>query len=106
MLNLISTDGRATITPGFTVEDRVTYLTREIEEIKELLEDYEDVQLIYEALFDYTIYLCRLEGRQPDAGERADLIAWLAKLKQLDPMRRGRWADLEQEHGLRKEASG
>jgi geranylgeranyl transferase type-2 subunit alpha len=88
------------MTPGFTVQDRVAYLTREIDEIKELLEDYDDVKLIYEGLFEYTLYLCHLEGRKPKAGERANLVAWLGKLKELDPMRNGRWADLEREYGL------
>jgi geranylgeranyl transferase type-2 subunit alpha len=88
------------MTPGFTVQDRVAYLTREIDEIKELLEDYDDVKLIYEGLFEYTLYLCQLEGRQPSADERADLVAWLGKLKELDPMRNGRWADLEREYDL------
>lgn len=78
----------------------MAYLRREIEEIKDLLEDYTDVQLIYEGLFDYTLYLCQLEGRQPDVGERADLAAWLGKLKELDPMRQGRWADLERDLAL------
>ncbi|KXX75003.1 Geranylgeranyl transferase type-2 subunit alpha [Madurella mycetomatis] len=97
MLNLVSLDGRPSFTPGLTVKDRVTYLTREIAEIKDLLEDYKDVQLIYEGLFDYTLYICQLEGRQPDASERADLVAWLGKLKELDPMRKGRWVDLERD---------
>jgi geranylgeranyl transferase type-2 subunit alpha len=90
------------MTRGLTTQDRVAHLTREIDEIKDLLEDYTDVQLIYEGLFEYTLYLCQLKGRQPDAGERADLVAWLGKLKQLDPMRKGRWADLERELGLKE----
>jgi geranylgeranyl transferase type-2 subunit alpha len=89
------------MTTGFTAQDRVAYLTREIDEIKELLEDYDDAKLIYEGLFEYTLYLCQLERREPDDSERADLVAWLGKLKQLDPMRNGRWADLERECGLK-----
>jgi geranylgeranyl transferase type-2 subunit alpha len=100
VLNLVQPDKHPAMTPGFTTQDRATYLTREIDEIKELLEDYDDVKLIYEALFEYTLYLCQLEGRQPNADERADLVVWLAKLRQLDPMRNGRWADLERDLGL------
>jgi geranylgeranyl transferase type-2 subunit alpha len=100
VLNLVQPDKHPAMTPGLTTQDRVTYLAREIDEIKELLEDYDDVKLIYEALFEYTLYLCQLEGRQPSAEERADLVAWLAKLRQLDPMRNGRWADLERDLGL------
>ncbi|KAK4102042.1 protein prenylyltransferase [Parathielavia hyrcaniae] len=100
ILNLVYPNKHPAMTPGFTLQDRVAYLRREIEEIKELLEDYADIQLIYEGLFEYTLYLCQLEGKKPKASERTDLVAWLGKLKQLDPMRRGRWADLEREHDL------
>ncbi|KAK0634748.1 hypothetical protein B0T17DRAFT_586469 [Bombardia bombarda] len=99
MLNLVSFVGHPTITPAFTQEDRVTYVLREIEGVKELLEDYDD-KLIYEALLDYTLYLCQLEERQPEAGERADLVVWLRKLMVIDPMRSGRWTDMEKNYGL------
>ncbi|KAK4222056.1 hypothetical protein QBC38DRAFT_490767 [Podospora fimiseda] len=101
VLNLVTTAGKPTITPAFTLEERISYLTREIEEIKVLLEDYdEDVQLIYEALVDYTLYFSRLEERKPTEEEREDLVSWVAKLKELDPMRNGRWVDLERDQGL------
>ncbi|KAK3997042.1 hypothetical protein QBC44DRAFT_316077 [Cladorrhinum sp. PSN332] len=100
VFNLVTTVGRPTITPAFTFEERSSYLKREIEEIKDLLEDYEDVQLIYEALVDYTLYLCRLEKRKPTEEEREELVSWVGKLKELDPMRNGRWADLERDQGL------
>jgi geranylgeranyl transferase type-2 subunit alpha len=102
MLGLVGPSGRATIAPALTLEDRVAYVLREIDEIKELLEDYQTEKLIYEALFDYTLYLCQLEERQPDGVERADLVAWLGKLRELDPMRNGRWADLERDCELKE----
>ncbi|KAK4166744.1 geranylgeranyl transferase type-2 subunit alpha [Cladorrhinum sp. PSN259] len=100
VLNIVTTVGRPTITPAFTLEERISYVSREIEEIKDLLEDYEDVQLIYEALVDYTLYLSRLEERKPTEEEREDLVSWVGQLKELDPMRNGRWADLERDQGL------
>ncbi|AEO61538.1 hypothetical protein MYCTH_2311786 [Thermothelomyces thermophilus ATCC 42464] len=101
ILNIVEPEKHPSMTRGFTREDRVAYLRREIDEIKDLLEDYEDVKLSYEGLFEYTLYLCQLEERQPDETERADLAAWLGKLKQLDPMRNGRWADLERDCRLK-----
>ncbi|KAK3314890.1 hypothetical protein B0H66DRAFT_325060 [Apodospora peruviana] len=100
MLNLVGFVGHPTITPAFSRDDRVTYVVREIEGIKELLEDYDDVKLIYEALIDYTLYLCQLLGRQPDVTEKQAMTEWLAMLKKLDPMRNGRWNDLERDCGL------
>ncbi|KAL2160134.1 hypothetical protein VTH06DRAFT_1789 [Thermothelomyces fergusii] len=101
VLNIVEPEKHPAMTRGLTREDRVAYLRREIDEIKDLLEDYEDVKMIYEGLFEYTLYLCQLEERQPDEAERADLGTWLGKLKQLDPMRNGRWADLERDCGLK-----
>ncbi|KAK1754357.1 hypothetical protein QBC47DRAFT_383726 [Echria macrotheca] len=111
MLNLLSPVGRPTITPAFSLEDRLSYIMREIEGIKDLLESYEDEELddddrdavkqIYKALLDYTLALCQLEGRQPDGQERELVAGWLRELRVLDPMRDGRWTDLERDYGLR-----
>jgi len=103
MLNLVSPVGHPTIAPALTREDRITYVVREMTQIKELLDDYDDVQLIYESLIDYTLFLCQFLGRKPDGTERAELVEWLEKLKKLDPMRSGRWADLERDCGLLEE---
>ncbi|KAK0704910.1 hypothetical protein B0H67DRAFT_592671 [Lasiosphaeris hirsuta] len=100
ILNLVNPVGHPTLTPAFTLEDRVTYVTREIQDIKELLEDYDDVKLIYEALLEYTLYLGQLQGRKLDGAEKDELAEWLQKLKKLDPMRNGRWTELERECGL------
>lgn len=81
------------IVTDFSSEDRIAYLTREIEEIKELAEDYDDVKWIYEALMEYTIALGEL--REFDDEEREHLRGWLGRLRVLDPMRRGRWDDVE-----------
>ena len=78
----------------------MTYVTREIDDIKDLLEDYQDSQLIYEALIDYTVALSQLEERQTTGEEKRCLKEWLAKLRELDPMRNGRWDDLETEYAL------
>lgn len=101
MLDLVDYIGRPTIVPGFNMEERVTYVTREIDDIKDLLEDYDDCKLIYEALMDYTLALARLEERQPIEEEQEDLKQWLSKLQELDPMRSGRWIDMEKRLSLR-----
>lgn len=100
MQDLTNFVGRATITPNFSDEDRVTYLTREIQNILDLLEDYHDIKWIYETLLEYSLSLCQLEGREPQASEKEDLEKWLSKLRTLDPMRNGRWLDLEKDMKL------
>lgn len=95
MLDLIEHVGRPTITTNLIDEERLSYMTREIVDIKDLLEDYDDCKLIYERLIDYTAALATLEGRQSREDEKVDLRVWLSKLRELDPMRNGRWDDLE-----------
>ncbi|KAK0639210.1 hypothetical protein B0T16DRAFT_422635 [Cercophora newfieldiana] len=102
MLNLLNYVGHPTIAPTLTNDERAAYITREIDDIKDLLEDYPDYKLIYEALLDYTLSLCQVEGRKPDSSEKEQLIEWLRQLKRLDPMRDGRWTDLERDCGLLK----
>ncbi len=100
MLNLTDYVGRQTITPGLSQEERVTYVMREIEEIKDLLEDYDDVKWIYEALMEYTISLTQLEERQLDSDEKDSLRGLLAKLEKQDPMRNGRWNEIRKDYEL------
>ncbi|KAG9257652.1 uncharacterized protein F5Z01DRAFT_408913 [Emericellopsis atlantica] len=89
--NIIDDACSQTIAPALSVDQRRSYIEREIDEIKDLLEDYTDVKWIYEALIQYTQSLSRL-GQQAKPTELKD---WLAQLKSLDPQRTGRWNDLE-----------
>ncbi|OAA41712.1 hypercellular protein HypA [Metarhizium rileyi] len=88
-----------TFVPDLTMDEKVAHLRREIEEIKGLLEDYDDVKWIYESLLEYTVALERLEDRTEPGDRVGDLRAWLAQLRALDPMRIGRWDDFEREIG-------
>lgn len=98
MSHLLDSD-RPSMAPNLTPEERAGYVEKEIEEIKDLLEDYEDVKWIYEALLEYTTGLARLRRRSgippEDAEAGTEVRSWLASLEKLDPMRKGRWADLE-----------
>ncbi|KAJ8109845.1 hypothetical protein OPT61_g7158 [Boeremia exigua] len=75
--------------------ERQRYYEKEMEYIKEILEDETDCKWIYEGLLGLAeAYL------EVDAGTGAvttrDMRAWLVELKRLDVLRRGRWDDLEQ----------
>lgn len=74
--------------------ERQRYYENEMEYIGEILEDETDCKWIYEGLLG--LAEARLEV---DAGTGAvttqDMRAWLAELKRLDALRRGRWEDLE-----------
>ncbi|KAI2777581.1 protein prenylyltransferase [Daldinia loculata] len=88
---IVNRADKPTIAPALTVAERVTYVKKEIDNIKDLLEDYEDVKWIYESLLEYTIALKGL-GEQVE-----DPAKWLAKVRALDPMRAGRWDDVEKQ---------
>jgi geranylgeranyl transferase type-2 subunit alpha len=95
MTTLADPVGHATITPNFTDEERVEFVTRQLADLKEMLEGAEDNKWIYNALIEYTLALCQMGERQPRPDENQDCILWLAELRNLDPLRSGRWDDLE-----------
>lgn len=77
------------------MDERKSYILREIVDIKDLLEDYDDIKWIYEALVEYTTALWQLTDQVREQQEQRDVGVWLARLRELDPMRNGRWNDLE-----------
>ncbi|KAJ4257288.1 Rab geranylgeranyltransferase [Fusarium falciforme] len=100
VLNLADPAGSRQIAPSLTVDQRKSYIDREVTDIKDLLEDYDDIKWIYEALIEYAVALNQLTGQSPESEYKNDVASWLAKLRELDPMRNGRWADLEKQLGL------
>ncbi|KAF3070583.1 Geranylgeranyl transferase type-2 subunit alpha [Daldinia childiae] len=90
---IVNRANKPTIAPALTVTERVTYVKKEIDNIKDLLEDYEDVKWIYESLLEYTIALKGLGVQVEDPAK------WLVKVRALDPMRAGRWDDIEKQLG-------
>ena len=87
------------VVQDLTNGERQRYYEHEMEYIREILEDEADCKWIYEALLGLAqAYL------EVDAGTGSlttkDMRAWLDELKRLDPLRRGRWEDLERRLNL------
>jgi geranylgeranyl transferase type-2 subunit alpha len=97
VLNLADPTSSRQIAPNLTVEERKTYIDREVIDIKDLLEDYRDIKWIYEALIEYAIALSQLIGQPFEPETQNDVASWLENLRKLDPKRNGRWDDLEKE---------
>jgi geranylgeranyl transferase type-2 subunit alpha len=95
MTTLTDPVGHATITPNFTSEDRIEFLIRQLEVLKDMLDGAEDCKWIYDALIEYTLTLSRMEQRQLQIDEKDDCSQWLTELRKLDTLRSGRWDDLE-----------
>jgi geranylgeranyl transferase type-2 subunit alpha len=98
--NLLEPAGPDTIAPSLTDQERITYVQREIDEIRDLLEDYTNIKWIYEALVGYTSSLSLLAADQGANDNQDDLRHWVSQLRALDPRRAGRWTDLEKKLAL------
>ncbi|RDW81089.1 Rab geranylgeranyltransferase BET4 [Aspergillus mulundensis] len=85
-----------TMAPNLTRTERLGYIHREIEEIQEMLDGAEDCKYLYQALIDCTLLAARVEQRTLDGEQKTQVSAWLSELKKLDPLRAGRWLELEQ----------
>ncbi|EMF16928.1 protein prenylyltransferase [Sphaerulina musiva SO2202] len=94
--------------------DRIQYLAREISNIRDMLDGAEDCKYIYQALLEYSRRFRELAERDRGGGggggddekvstttntttvaSAEDLTGWLAELQKIDPLRQGRWRDLE-----------
>lgn len=95
MTTLTDYVGHTTFTPNFKQEDRIDYVRRQLDVLRDMLDGAEDCKWIYDALIEYTTALCRMEQRPPQHDEQQDCQAWLAELRKLDTFRNGRWNDLE-----------
>lgn len=89
----------AAIVLDLTNHDRCGYYERELARVKEMLDDYQDCKWVYQALLQYAAVY-----REVDAGNKActttEMRHWLRELQRLDPLRSGRWDDIEKSLGL------
>ncbi|KAI1345799.1 hypothetical protein F5Y01DRAFT_45101 [Xylaria sp. FL0043] len=92
---VVGSQDRPTITPNLSMEQKISYLEREVEFIKDLLEDFSDIKWPYEALLEYSLALRHLQPTEEGQGE--DPKFWLNELRKLDAMQTGRWNDVERD---------
>lgn len=88
-----------TMAPNLDDSQRLEYVNQEIEMIEELLDGAEDCKWVYQALIECTLLASKLEGTM-SASVRESISKWVKELKQLDPLRGGRWIDLETSLGI------
>ncbi|KAI9820759.1 MAG: Rab geranylgeranyltransferase [Pycnora praestabilis] len=92
-----------TMAPNLPLPLKLTYLSKEITNIQDMLDGAEDCKWIYKALIECTMLfwlIRRQEGqeggiREMEEETRRNLRDWVTQLRALDPLRRGRWDDLE-----------
>lgn len=94
MHSIVEASGDGLLARDLTNEERRRYFDDEIDFVKDLLEDYEEVKWIYEALTEHTITASRLMEQGLESDDEKNLSEWLQKLRELDPKRVGRWHEL------------
>ena len=82
-----------------TNADRESYLAQELDSVKEMLDGAEDCKYIYQALLEYAQRYLEAEAGTKKIST-IEMKQWLAELRKLDPLREGRWADLEKSLSL------
>lgn len=77
-----------------TNAERVEYLEQEIDSLKDMMDGAEDNKYIYQALLEYSRRYLEIEAGNKKVSTQ-ELRGWLEELRKLDPLREGRWKDLE-----------
>ena len=80
--------------PRLSDKERLEYLAAEREYIEEVLDDAQDCKWLYQALIECTILESKVQAEFRE-GDGEKVTEWLQQLKILDPLRKGRWADME-----------
>ncbi|KAK2768486.1 Rab geranylgeranyltransferase [Arachnomyces sp. PD_36] len=88
-----------TMAPNLDNPQRLDYVNQEIEMIEELLDGADDCKWVYQALVNCTLLAAKLEGTI-SAEAKENISKWVKELHKLDPLRRGRWEDLERSLGI------
>ena len=88
-----------TLAPHLSVSDRLNYISKEIEFVEELLDEFDDCKWIYQALMDCKLLLAKVRGSMSEQ-DREKVKICLSELKKLDPLRKGRWIDVQQKLGI------
>lgn len=81
--------------PDLAPEERLTYLRHEFENLRELLEEEMGCKWIYQSLIQLARTLKAVSLKWPV--DEFQMRVWIEELKRLDPLRIGRWNDLERE---------
>lgn len=84
-----------TMAPNLSKDQRLEYIAAEREHIEEVLEDAQDCKWAYQALIECTLLDAKLNNGLQEV-DKTKVLKWINELKSRDPLRKGRWLDLEQ----------
>ena len=81
------------IIPDLTLEEKKTYLKQEHDKTLEMLDGAEDCKWIYQLLIQLFMMQNALDSTWLTDVDQ--IQTWIAELRKLDPLRAGRWDDLD-----------
>lgn len=81
------------ITPHLSLDQKLEYINLEYNKVLEMLDGAEDCKWIYQSLIQISILYNTLSNEWPAPGDQ--IRKWVRELKRLDPLRKGRWHDIE-----------
>lgn len=90
----------ASMAPDLTEQEKARYVAEEIERTEEMLDGADDNKWIYQALIQLMLLNRKITGEWPE--ERRKVPDWLEQLRALDPLRAGKWHDLEKQLDTRE----
>lgn len=93
MCNLDPEHFSESMIPAVTPEQSLEYLEKEFTNLLEMLDGAEDCKWIYQSLI-YLSRLHRILGHKWPV-QKSQIRTWIEELRKLDPLRSGRWNDLE-----------
>ncbi|KAL9004841.1 MAG: hypothetical protein Q9188_002360 [Gyalolechia gomerana] len=76
-----------------SVDDKAEYVKTQIGDLQEMLEGAETCKWIYQRLLDLSLMGKKIIGQWPV--ESSFVESWIDKVTELDPLRKGRWHDLQ-----------
>ena len=89
---------KSSMVPNLSKEQRLGYVSREIEMLLDMLDGAEDCKWIYQSLLQLCTMYNEVSGNWPP--QREEMSTWLEELHKLDPLRTGRWVDMRSKLGL------
>lgn len=92
MCNFDPVYAKSSMAPNMSKEQRVDYISREIDMLLDMLDGAEDCKWIYQSLLQLCTMYKEVGGDWPS--RRTEMSDWLDELHKLDPLRKGRWIDL------------
>ncbi|KAL8789051.1 MAG: hypothetical protein Q9195_007017 [Heterodermia aff. obscurata] len=83
----------SSMAPDLTKDERLHYLSNQIEGLLEMLDGAEDCKWIYQSLLQLCVVHKDNSGTWPN--QKQEMPKWVEELRKLDPLRAGRWTDLK-----------